>query len=464
MIFSVTLNLPNASLHKQTLKSSDFYNKLSTELQASKLNKDSIKDGFGSLVLISIFTDLASPGWLQNLFERNIDDVTSWLNGDSPELKLYIPTKEVELAVSNKIDSQTKDLSDKLGSDITTCTKEQADTIKRQGFDVNKDFCLPESVKSGQQTLTQFMGLTGSNVENNNFLNKLLSDNSLNPSKNNFNVNDLNFIKNKDNGTLKILNQVRDGFIFTKKIAPVLLGISLFLILAEIFLSTIIKKRFVSQLRRFSFNTSTGTLSLAATIVIIFGLFSYFTSYIQNLFLPGIGTGQLTTLISLEIVKLTFNLVSTAVWISLGLLGFSLILWALEKTGIFDRSASKNKNLSQKQPSPQPTSPNTVSESSTTMDEEFHAIREQKVVDNHQNDDLIKSFEEAENDRLISNNSEFQNPIPKPENITPTQKIAEARLAEIRARLYDLNHQTPPTSAPPSSISQDKPEAPKISL
>jgi len=345
VVFSLSINLTNANLHKNTLKSSDFYNKLSNQLQTSELKTEDIKKGFSSLIISSVIKDLASPGWLQNLFERNIDGTSKWLSGETDDLGVYVPSKEIETTVSKSLDNKVSEVKSKFGSDIPTCNSEQAQTIKRQGFELDKQFCLPQEVKSGNQSLTQFIGLSDKDTQNSEFLDKLITGNNLNPFSDTINAKQLPTTNPVRSVFFDGLNRVRSGFIFIVDIQYYLLASVIILFVLSLLLAKFADRNVLKDAKRFLWRSATGTIVLVALIILSFGGSIYLTSFAQNLLLPGLASDQLVNLITLEVVKFVFNVFSLAVFIAIGFFGLFGGIILLEKMGILNKFAKTNQKI-----------------------------------------------------------------------------------------------------------------------
>lgn len=345
VIFSLSINLTNASLHKNTLKNSDFYNKLSNQLQTSELKTEDIQKGFSSIIISSVIKDLASPGWLQNLFEKNIDGTSKWLSGETDDLGVYVPSKEIETSVSKSLDSKVNEVKEKFGGDITTCNTEQSQSIKRQGFSLSNQFCLPQEVKSGNQSLTEFIGLSDKDTQNSEFLDKLITGNNLNPFSDTINAKELPSTNPIKSTFFDGLNRVRGGFIFLTGIRFYLIGLVAVLFALSLILARFADRNVLKDAKRFLWRSATGTIVLVALIILTLGGSIYLTSFAQNLLLPGIATDQLVNLITFEVIKFIFNVFSLAVFIAIGFFALFGGIILLEKVGILNKFSKTNKKI-----------------------------------------------------------------------------------------------------------------------
>ncbi len=342
VLVSIFINLPNSQLHKETLSNSDFYNKLSSQLQQAEVKDQEGQVSFGSILYASVLQDVASPGWLRNLFEQNIDNTTDWLDGENSELVLYLPSKDIELAASRQLDNQVQEINNNSEINIETCTQGQIDTIQREGFALNSEVCLPESVKNGEQSLTEFLEINDQAVETGEFFSNLIRNSPFNAFSNSYKPTEL---PRYSDGLIGLLNQARDLFISVKQAIPfVLIGLIIALVL-QLLMARFANRKVLSELRRTLFYTSLGIFSLSAAVILTIGGSVYFTSYLQELFLPGLQVNQLTQIISFEAVKFAFNIVSYAFWLAVGMITLNFVLQYCEVSGFFVNADEKNQLL-----------------------------------------------------------------------------------------------------------------------
>lgn len=333
------LVLPNNELHKSTLKSGDFYTKLSTELKATNLDKKDLKTGVWSVILATTFSDLATPGWLQNIFEKNIDATSNWLTAKNDKLDIYIPTKDIELSVTKKIDSQTQNL----GNDVATCDISKTEQIKSQGYSTNSEFCLPPEVKNGSKTLSEFLNLSRNNLENQNNLSSLVSGNSLNTFSDKVPVTELTGKNDVFNSLYSYLNKARDSFVFVVDNLWIIINYCLVMFLLQMITAKLAGKKILTEIYRFCFFTVIGVFSLSFVTILSSGLLVYLNSYVSSLFFPSLATNTLVTIISLEVVKFVFNLLSVALWTAMGLSMVYVVTFLLEKY-LVNTKTRKNQN------------------------------------------------------------------------------------------------------------------------
>jgi len=400
--FSIIHNLPNADLHKRTLANGDFYNQFSTELQGNDLESSDLKKGFSQIVLTAVIGDLASPGWLKALFEDNIDLLTKWLVTPDTDLILDLPTKDIENSIANNIDETTSEVVENFDADIPECSDDLTEKIKREGFDLSKELCLPASVKNGEQTLTDFLEVTEEDEQLSRALDKIIRNNVLNSFSETVSAEEaLDFNKNSD-AFLQNLNWFRDWFLRIQSWLPIGFLIALMLLASDMFLSFLAGRKFTKEIRRLFFFTSTGVLSTALVVVMGLGGMIYLNSFLSRLFIPGLASDNITNLLAVEGIRFGFNLVSTAVWASVGMLSVNIIWIVLERAGVLSSLDKRNERLQNFAPAGGEKIKN------TTFDATF-----QQTVKNSSVNGV----------NPVTQNVQTINPTPKPEvtPITPTQ-------------------------------------------
>jgi hypothetical protein len=445
VVISLSFTLTNATMHKSTLRGSDFYNKLSNELQTNNLTAQDLDKGFSSILLSSVFSDLATPGWLQNLFERNIDNTANWLEGREENWVVYMPTKEIEVTVSNKIDAQTRDAITNFGGQIRECSDGETTKIQREGFDLQGDFCLPKEVKDGNQTLSQFLEVSGQNVQNSTYLNSIVRNNSLNPFSDQ--VKAENIFGSYANGgdILGFANRIRDGYLAVKSATPYLIALLLILLVAQVLLARLNNRKITHETRHYLFYTVVGTFSLGCLIILSFGGTILLTSTLQRFLLPSIGSEQLIYLIALEVVKFTFNLISIAVWVSLAMIFVYLTIIFFEKSTLVINTREKNNKYKQRSA--------IIGSDNLTLDGQFKSIL------NENPSILNKTPSPVQTDINNIDKSSFEGPMDfsEPENLNPNMSFnpqstpdfstpSNQTATSISSANVGSDFQTPPTN------------------
>ena len=411
ILTSIFINLPNSNLHKKTLRNSDFYSNLSQEITRDNLKPTDINKGFSSILFAAVLSDIANPGWLQNFFEENIDLITTWLtdNKQTSDLILYIPAQEIEIAIANKINEKTAKASKDFGDQIPTCKPEEETKIKREGFNLDQNLCLPESVKSGKQTLLQFLNIDENNVERSDVLNKLINNNVLNNFNENFRANQILSLTPAQRNFFNFMNNLRRVFLWLGRLLPFLLLACLILLVIDLFLAKNLEHKKLSyEIRRYFYAVAIGTISTSVLIILIMGGFIYLNSWIQSILIPGLENSTVTTLFAIEGVKFAFNIISLAVWISIGLIVFNLILKFLEVSGFLSDVKKKNEKLQKRISS---------IDKNPTLDGEFQRLRQEqdqnikgRVSDTLENSNSVNNFFEKspEMKRMQGSSEDFE--------------------------------------------------------
>ncbi len=407
ILFSISTNLPNAKLHKDTLKDSDFYQQLSGELKNYQPGYSS-KNAFTQLIFASVAEELATPGWLQNLFEKNIDLTSAWLKGDDKNWNFYLPTQDVNLAVSKRIDQETKGFAEKYQTNISTCSTEEANKLKSQGFETNQNFCLPETVKTGSQSLTEFLAYNPNTPNNQNILDKLFKNDTFKDLNNTLKAEEL--VSQTQKNSFNIINQTRDYFVILRSIIlPILAGYTI-LIIFLIFLAKSLERNQLAELRRILLFSGFSTITFALAIIVIIGGSSYLTSNLQLSILPGLSTAKIANIFSWQLARFSFNLVSTAVWIATGFFVLSIVLLLIDRASLFRKSKEKNSKL-------RPSSTRDIRKN-PTLDGEFRRALEAEANPTNQNNQPVQNLQAGSFQDL--NQTQFSNPS------TPNQTLSQA--------------------------------------
>lgn len=348
ILISIFINLPNADLHKRTLRNSGFYSELSSEIRNKELSPQDINRGFGSILFSAVLSDLATPGWLQNFFEENIDLISDWLTDQDQDsdLVLFIPSQEVELAVTNRINQTTAGVAEQFSEQIPTCSNDQVAKIRREGFALEEGFCLPQRVKEGEQELLEFLQVSQEDIDRGRVLDKIVNNNILNNFNENFRAEQILSLSPVQRRFLDFMNQIRSLFLWLRNLFLPLLILILLLLVGNLLLAKFWDHKKIShELRRYFYTVAIGTLSTSILIILAMGGFVYLNGWIQSILIPGLNSSRITNLLALEGVKFAFNLVSFAVWLALGMITFNLLFKLLEITGVLSDVQKKNQKL-----------------------------------------------------------------------------------------------------------------------
>lgn len=340
VLTSIVLAIPQTQMHKTTLASNGFYADLSQQLNPD--NSTDYQLSLQSIVLRSVFKGLASDSWLQGVFEKNVDQLVGWLEGDNNNLELYIPNKEIEDNIKNNIDSEVKTLVEQKGSQIKPCGGIEAENIKQNGFKLDTEFCLPAGVLSGDQNLLQYMGLSDSSV-NQDFLDSFFRNNQLKsdtiaPTK--LESNNTNFAS-----ALTYLGYIKDANLLIKNNLALIWGVFLIFVFLSILLSRFSGKTYVGQLQKLTLVIGINTLSICVFLLLIIGGSNYLTSSVSSLIFPGLVTSELNNLIILKILQLSVNFFLFALITSAVLIAIRIAISILKSTGIISGKSKKNQKI-----------------------------------------------------------------------------------------------------------------------
>jgi hypothetical protein len=339
VLTSIVLALPQAQLHKSTLASGDFYPKLSAELNPE--NNSDYALNLQSIVLRSVFEGLANETWLKDVFERNVDQIVGWLDGDNENLELYLPNDQIEENIKSNINDQVSTLIEQKGSEIKPCNEFDSNNIREIGFRLNGDFCLPPSVLSGQENLLSYMGLDDDNI-NNNFLdsffrNNQLKDDTISPTR----------LDNENNiaVVLTYLGYIRDFNLAVKNNLLVIWLVFLILVSASIILSRYSGKTYLGQLQRLTIIIGINTISICVFLLLIIGGTNYLTNSISGLIFPGIISSELNNLIILKVLHISFNFLLFALVTSVVLIGIRIAISVMKSSGVIANKTHKNNKI-----------------------------------------------------------------------------------------------------------------------
>ncbi|MEM1312868.1 MAG: hypothetical protein AAGF07_05410 [Patescibacteria group bacterium] len=422
VLYSISLVLTNPNIHKDTLKSLNFYNDLSLEVQSYDPGFDE-QNAFIGLIISSTIDSYASPGWIQNFSEQNIDNTTQWLKGERDNWNLYVPTQDVNLAVTDNLNSKVQEFSSEYSSQITVCDETKLEDLKQNGFDTDRDFCLPETVKSGEQTLSEFFEFTQDSSEK-SFLNTVLQS-DLSRS-----------IANKDNSWYDSFNRLRDYFVIVSSILPVLIFVLFIALCVLLWLAKGAKLNPFTELQKALVSVAYGILLLSAGVILAIGGSSYLTSGFGFRLLTGFDTPRIGSILSWQFVLFSFNLVSLALYTALALFVLSILVWFLSRLNFFKSVKVKNQKLA---------TVNSLDNSNNyTLDGQFRKTTSEPDISSaseFQNWSTLENFEMPDAERLAK----------KPFNYDALQERQADYVAE-------LNSQTPDDTLKSEDTIQDYPE------
>ncbi len=99
-----------ASFWEKTFTSGDIYSVLSASINKN-LESQTIAEG-GKASDVKIFTDLITPGNLEDLITRNVNNVLQYVNGKTSEFIVYVPVNKIpESLLSKNINTVKTEMS-----------------------------------------------------------------------------------------------------------------------------------------------------------------------------------------------------------------------------------------------------------------------------------------------------------------------------------------------------------------
>jgi|GEM_PF-5324773 len=419
IFFSVTLNISNAELHKQSFIATKFYERLDQTLEdAVDSNQGQIKPLW--LVTKTISRGLITPNWLQNVVETNINNLTNWFEGDTDTWSIFLPTSDFEEVLKRGFDTQVIQEANQNKNNIPTCSSQQAAKLAKQGFEVEDFFCLPKVVRDGDQDFTSFLDLDENSEENSKILNKLIRGDRFK-----------NFTHQKDQKPIdqlidtqsvwKVfwhnLNIFRDKGLWVRAKAPWFIGVTAVYLLILILLAILSKKNLTSELIRSSFVLTGSILTSCVVFIGIFGGTAYLNLSLNSLFFRDLPINKLSNLILSQVVVIGLNLVSTAILISLCLASFGFILIIAKATGIIHNRKKKNQKIKQFRPQPEITN---------TFDGQFQNevldMQEEKQPENLPDS---QSFAQTDRQTEIQNIQNFSTELKSKDKIENLSQLQE---------------------------------------
>jgi hypothetical protein len=330
VLYSIAFLSINPQIHKETLIDMDFYSKAEDIL--SDQNENTLENGISGIVFNLTMRELVTQDWLQSVFEGNIDLITAWFAGKEDNLAFYFPTTQIEENLRSNIDQKIREEVDENKSQINTCSLEAAQTIQREGFDPRGEFCLPQSVKNGEEDLSSFL----QSESNENILDSLFRNNPIPSSGETVNIDSLDSLySTSQNQFFRLTNVLRDIFVFLRSLWIVVLVAFIGVLAVILLLAKTSGKKITSELRHILWTIGLSTAILSVTVIIVGGGSVYLNSLITQS-LTSFVSSEIINLFALAAVRITFNLVSFAFWISLALIAFSGLLYGLEKSGLLE--------------------------------------------------------------------------------------------------------------------------------
>lgn len=319
ILWSFSLNIPNAANHSKILSDSGFYQNLNSEiLKLNQENNFPTKEGLWYTIIASTSPDIASPSSLEALFEKNIALTSSWFDGQSGTWHFYIPTKNIAQSLENNFDIKTVEIARAKKDDIPSCPDQ---SLVKYIIDLEKDFCIPVPIMDGKGLMSDFVR------SNLNFQGKtiqvLFSKDPEVLKKTDFKASDLGVVSE----SLAIsMNNFRDGFLKTRSTINILLPILLLSLLLVPIFALALNKRPINELkiilRLLGITSLVNTLVLIVTSQVIF---------LQNLNITGLRSEMIVSLFSDVFWKFLVGLMTPALWFSFGFIALSAALYFVER-------------------------------------------------------------------------------------------------------------------------------------
>lgn len=335
VVTSVVFVLPNSQLHKKRLVDNNFYEKINTQIKPEiSLEQAALKSSFSYILSNTIIREIVTPMFLRGVIEKNIDITSSWLNGKD-NWELYVPTREVEQALLKSVDKETDNFVTANKKELKVCTQTQSDTIKVEGFDLNKDFCIPSEVRNNQKTLTEF--ISNSSLQPSiGILNDLVKGSNLSNKSEIQNINEI--AANSSQSKQKIISFItsaRDLSIALRNNVISLALIIIGLILTNVMFLYATRRNPLFFVFRACFSVALFTSIFSGIFVFAVGGTSYIISAIKEFLLPGFVNSEVIKIISEQLVIFALDLVFPALITALGFLLVGLLFWILNRLNIF---------------------------------------------------------------------------------------------------------------------------------
>jgi hypothetical protein len=323
ILASVNLNISNPDLYKDVLIANKVYPQTSKILQSNSFDQTSDQSKrFQSIIFATIFNDLATESWVQNITEKNIDALTNWLGAKSPNLELYLPIDQIQTSVQKNIATSTK--YNLQNTQLPVC---QNLSQKNNLEEIVSSFCIPNDAVDVSTFKKTFENLTSSNQ----FLDQYLQ-NKL-PFLFSTKSNTINLEKTQSEFATKFVIAGQFFFKLRSILIPLLL-ICLILALVNIIIFSR-RKRFCRQLGCLFRNIGLQSILLSFGLLCSFGGLAYVSSFLKELILPGLLDNGLSGIWLWSFVCILFLLVLPAILFGLTSFLISILFFAFDKIGLF---------------------------------------------------------------------------------------------------------------------------------
>jgi hypothetical protein len=333
ILYSIAFVLPDSNLHTQRLVKSNFYNNI-VESLSSKPNiteKNSINQGVSYIITNSLLQETITPSWLKGVVETNIITTSRWLVGETDSWEFYLPVRDIEEALKKNIDEQTTQFISSNKSSVPTCTLNQAETIRTNGFDLSEPFCIPVEVRDGARSLTDYLG--GNSITSSiGFLDRVVRGLNLNS------VSDIQKIdeftdnaRKEEKSTINSIKALRNGFVYLRQnvfFAGLLIVI---LLTANLTILRITQKNYSFFLMRSFFSISINIFVFSIGFVLFMGGSGFLANQFRSFLLPGFFSNKTFEILQKALFDFSVSLVTPALFIGLLSLVAGMAFWVLAK-------------------------------------------------------------------------------------------------------------------------------------
>ena len=341
IFYSISVGVPNTEAHKQSFIRNDFYNKISVELQQldveqmqeenpNFLQEQGVKI-YDTLVWNTIGQTLATPEWLQDVTETNLDRFGLWINGESDEFAIYLPEEEINKTLEENLAKEQAKL-DTENTDIRTCTEEEERLISEGKVRELESGCLPQSVKDGTANVTGFLTDQFNKLRNTQQFQDLENVireeggkageevlNKLDETKTEYIPSDYlqpltSQVGEATNDWQKLPIRLRNGFLWLKDMIWLIVLLYALVLIAMAIVSPLFGKNLIEEFGSIAKNLGLNTTFAVLTTLIVSAVTIFISSFIRESVLPGLDQANIVQEISWQMLWLTFSVLSTALY------------------------------------------------------------------------------------------------------------------------------------------------------
>lgn len=352
----------------QSFESRNFYVELDSELDTAINSIDSqTPKTFSTLLGIAVIQQTATPEWIEEVIENNVTLTTQWVTGESEEWTVYVPAADLENAVSENInDSTNKVIS--ADSTIAACSTEEEQSLLSNGFSLDTELCLPQSVIEGRESFSEFFALDDTVVASNT-LNSLVDNANLSSLSDQLpgrNLAQNNTVANQI-GSVGI--NVRSVVIFIRSYSFVFVSLIILLICADLIFAIVINKKIIHELRKIFIHLGSTLLLLAISWIMMFGGSAWLSSALWGSLFSGFYTNSLQNLIVSQLAWTSASMILPVIMLGSLLIVIGLVLMLLNRFHIFGTSTKNNQKIANYQPKGE----------NETFDGKFKKLLSQKI-------------------------------------------------------------------------------------